>query len=70
MSLMEKIIFVADYIEPRRYKQKNLSEIREMAFTDLDLCIYKIAMDTVEFLKENNRPLDEMTVLTQEFYKR
>lgn len=70
MSLMEKIVFVADYIEPRRYKQKNLEYIRELAFTDLDACVYKIASDTVDFLKENNRALDEMTILTQEFYKR
>lgn len=70
MSLMEKIIFVADYIEPRRYKQKNLEYIRELAFTDLDSCVYQIAKDTVEFLKENNRALDEMTVMTQDFYKR
>ncbi len=70
MSLMEKIIFVADYIEPRRYKQKNLSLIRELAFSDLDECVYKIASDTVDFLSENHKSLDDMTIKTRDFYKR
>ena len=70
MSLMEKIVFVADYIEPGRYKQKNLSKIRELAFTDLDGAVYQIASDTVDYITENNKSLDDMTVKTRDYYKR
>ena len=70
MSLLEKIIFVADYIEPLRYKQKNLKEIRELAFSDLNECVYVIARDTVDFIESHGKNLDDMTVLTRDFYKK
>lgn len=70
MSLLEKIIFVADYIEPLRYKQKNLKEIRELAFSNLDECVYVIARDTVDFIESHGKNLDDMTVLTRDFYKK
>ena len=70
MSLLEKIVFVADYIEPLRYKQKNLKEIREMAFSDLDECVYMIARDTVDFIESHGKNLDDMTVRTRDFYKK
>ena len=38
MSLLEKIIFVADYIEPGRFSAKNLPLVRKMAFADIDRC--------------------------------
>ena len=42
MSLLEKIVYVADYIEPRRFKAPNLKKIRELAFLDLDRTVYEI----------------------------
>ncbi len=68
MSLLEKIIFVADYIEPARYKQKNLTSIREMAFINIDKCVYRIAKDTVEYIVGTGNELDEMTVRTRDYY--
>lgn len=69
MSLLEKIIFVADYIEPARYKQKNLTSIRELAFINLDKCVYQIANDTIDYINERGIELDEMTVKTRDYYK-
>ena len=40
MSLLEKIIYIADYIEPMRYKASLLTENRKIAFQDLDECMY------------------------------
>ena len=54
MSMLDKIIYVADYIEPMRYKARNLEEIREMAFIDLDKALLKILEDTLEYLKSIN----------------
>ena len=68
MSLLEKIVFVADYIEPSRTKQPNLSELRALAFTDIDKCIYRISEDTLMYLNEHNMPVDETTVATRDYY--
>ncbi len=69
MTMLEKIIFTADYIEPGRTKQKRLGEIRKTAFTDIDACIYMISADTLEYLKNNNCIVDELTESIYNFYK-
>lgn len=69
MSLLEKIVFVADYIEPGRNKAENLDEIRKTAFSDIDLAVYRITEDTLKYLGDGSRKVDEMTVKTYEFYK-
>ena len=42
MSLLDKILYIADYIEPRRYKIKDLPAIRRLAFEDLDQALFQI----------------------------
>ncbi len=37
MTLLEQIVFVADYMEPNRDKAPHLDEIRGLVFRDLDL---------------------------------
>ena len=37
MTMLEKIIYMADYIEPNRDKAPNLREIRKLSFENLDL---------------------------------
>lgn len=69
MSLLDKIIFIADYIEPNRYKADHLDEIRELAFLDLDLCLLRILSDTVEYLAGRSFVTDPMTKKTWEYYK-
>lgn len=69
MSLLDKIIFVADYIEPNRNKQINLIEIRNLAFNDLDLCVKIILRDTIAYLQSINLEMDETTLETYEYYK-
>ena len=69
MSLLEKIIFVADYIEPGRNMAPNLGVIRKIAFEDLDVAVFLICRDTIDYVNERGLYLDEMTVKTMEFYK-
>ncbi len=69
MNLLEKIIFVADYIEPGRDKQPNLTELRALAFHDLDQAVYRISGDTLEYLKKKELTLDPMTQKTYEYYQ-
>lgn len=69
MSLLEKIIYIADYIEPARDKAPNLKKIRQLAFQDLDECIYEILKDTLEYLEENPKDIDSATEDAFLFYK-
>ena len=68
MSLLDKIIFVADYIEPNRRMIKDLPEIRKEAFQDLDKCVIHILKNTLEYLKEKDFAIDETTEETYYFY--
>lgn len=68
MSLLEKIIYTADYIEPGRDKAPRLPEIRKLAFTDLDACICMILEDTVSYLSRNPKAMDPMTMDAYTFY--
>ena len=69
MSLLDKIIFIADYIEPGRYKAANLPEIRAMAFVDLDQCLMKILSDTIHYLDTIKAVTDPMTKKTWDYYR-
>ena len=69
MTLLEKIIFIADYIEPGRDKAPNLKEIRQMAFIDIDEAMYMILKDTLDYLDKGEGEKDELTKDTFLFYK-
>lgn len=68
MTLMDKIIFVADYIEPNRKMIFELPEIRKEAFTDLDSCVLHILKNTLEYLDGKTDIIDEMTEKTYNYY--
>jgi len=70
MSLLEKIVFVADYIEPARKQAPNLNEIRKLAFENLDLALVRILEDTLVYLQDQGSKgeLDPMTQKTYEYY--
>ncbi len=68
MSVLEKIVFIADYIEPGRSKAARLSEIRHIAFIDLDLAMYMILSDTMEYLKKKSGEIDTTTEKALTYY--
>lgn len=72
MSLIEKIIFVSDYIEPGRTHSDKLPMYRMIATVDLDLVCMNILKDTVDYLKTKEAEgteIDPMTNETYNFYK-
>lgn len=69
MSMLDKIIFIADYIEPGRDKAPNLDRVREIAFKDLNVCMAQILRDTLIYLKQGHGNIDPTTELTYEYYK-
>ncbi len=70
MSLLEKIIFVADYIEPSRRLIPELNLIRQLAFTDINQAVIKILENTLKYLNEKGNPIDDMTQKTYDSYIR
>ena len=69
MSLLEKIVYVADYIEPGRRELPNMAEIRRLAFENIDECIYQILQDSLNYLNTRNITVDPMTEKTCQYYK-
>lgn len=69
MNLLDKIIYIADYIEPNRGKAPNLEEVRRIAFEDLDQAMLKILSDTLEYLKRKGGEIDPLTLETYHYFK-
>ena len=68
MSLLEKIVFVADYIEPGRKHAPNLAEIRFLAFQNLDHALIRILEDTLNYLGTSGEEVDPSTEITYKYY--
>ena len=69
MSNLEKIVFIADYIEPGRKTIPGLDEARKLAFSDLDKAMVFILENILGYLKSKNSEIDEKTVITYKYYK-
>ena len=62
MSLLDKILYVADYIEPRRDKAPNLPKLRRLAFEDLDEALLSDSGTAPgNYLKETGTAEDDTT---------
>ena len=68
ITLLEKIIFIADYIEPSRKQIPELNSIRQLAFEDIDQTMEKILSNTLKFLEQRDAPIDSMTQTTYDSY--
>ncbi|MGF7001726.1 putative HD superfamily hydrolase involved in NAD metabolism [Lachnospiraceae bacterium PFB1-21] len=69
MTFLEKIIFVADYIEPGRPDLPKITEIRELAFHNLDKCVYLIMENTLNYLEAEKQTIDKMTIAARDYYR-
>lgn len=69
MNILDKIIYIADYIEPMRCEAPRLEEIRQIAFQDLNQCVAEILYDTLHYLSGRKGSIDPSTQLTYEFYR-
>ena len=70
MTLLEKIVYIADYIEPNRKEIPGLADIRQIVFTDIDKAVCLSAGSTVRYLKNGGKAVDPMTINTYNFYKK
>jgi len=68
MSPLEKVIYVADFIEPGRKEFPGLIKARELAYEDLDRGIIKISMLTINHIIDQGGLIDPVTERTYEYY--
>ena len=68
MTVLEQIIYIADYIEPLRKPQKNMEIVRRLAFEDLDRCMLEILSGTIQYLQDKQAAIDEITMKTYQYY--
>lgn len=76
MSVLEAIVFTADYIEPGRKVISNFKLIRSMAFVDLDEAVYLILKNTLSYLndekeaEQSQKEIDKHSVEAYKYYKK
>lgn len=72
MNMLEKIIFVADFIEPSRNQNStpSLDIIREAAFDDLDRGVLLVTQSVLAYLENSKEPIDQNSRITYEYYEK
>ena len=70
MTMLEKIIYIADYIEPGRRELPNMADVRRLAFQNIDECLYRILKDSLVYLNSRKIAVDPMTQKTYDYYKK
>jgi len=68
MSKLEKIVYVADYIEPNRRPIPMLDKARELAYEELDEAVIFISKRILEYLKSKGAFIDPLTQETYDYY--
>ncbi len=70
MSLLDKIVYIADYMEPNRDRAPYLSKIRALAFSDFDTCLVEILGGILSYLESTGSVIDPLTKATYEYYSK
>ena len=69
MSMMDVIVYMADYIEPNRDKAPNLKAIRKLTFENIEEALYQVLEGTLSYLSDRPDLIDPMTQISYDFYK-
>lgn len=70
MTLLDKILYIADYMEPYRRELPNMAEVRYLAYRDIDACLRRLLKDSLAYLQSRNIPIDPLTEMTYRYYER
>lgn len=68
MTLLDKILYIADFIEPGRDEALNLPQVRKLAFVKLEDCLLRILEDSLVYLEKKKDIIDPMTSETYKYY--
>lgn len=66
MTLLEKILYIADYMEPTR-DFEGVEKLRELAYTDLDAAVLLGAEMSVEEMAQRGSPIHPNTLAARDF---
>ena len=69
MTMLDIIIYMADYIEPNRDKAPNLKQIRKLCFENIEEALYQVLEGTLSYLSDRPDMIDPMTKISYDFYK-
>ena len=67
MSVLAKIIYIADMIEPNR-NFNGIEDIRKVTFDNLDAGVYSGLTHNIEFLLTKNLLIDENTIKARNYF--
>jgi len=67
MSVLAKIIYISDMIEPNR-KFEGIEDIRKSTFEDLDKGVYLGLTHSIKFLLSKNLLIDENTIKARNYF--
>jgi HD superfamily phosphohydrolase YqeK len=68
MAILEKIIYISDFIEPLRRFRDRVEEVRKLAYKDLDKAIVLSAEMGLSFLQRTNKFIHSNTQKTLDYY--
>ena len=67
MNKLEMIIYISDFVEESRTFVTE--ELRNLAEVNLKKTVYKILLDTKEYLESNHKAVSNLTLEAIKFYK-
>ncbi|MBQ4425434.1 MAG: nicotinate (nicotinamide) nucleotide adenylyltransferase [Lachnospiraceae bacterium] len=70
MTELEKILYVADYVEPFRGKMVDLDKARRIAYTNLDQAVAFAGESTIRYLESRGEDIDPITREAVEYYQK
>lgn len=68
MTTLEKIIYIADFIEPNRNMLPDMDIIRKEAYIDLNQCLLHILHNILNHLYKKGAAIDPLTQETYDYY--
>lgn len=69
MSLLEKIVFIADYIEPNRDYFEGLDKVRDLAYKDINKAVIYALESTMNYNKNKRRIIHPLGIKALEYLK-
>ncbi len=66
MTLLDKILYIADYIEPNR-DFEGVERLRRLAYTDLDQAMLLGVESTIQEMEERGVPVHINTILARQW---
>lgn len=70
MTILEKIIYISDFIEPLRRFRDRVEDIRKLAYTNIDKAIVESAERSLSHLQNTGKFIHSNTLKTLEYYKK